>query len=92
MSPAIFPNLPANVQKIIQIPADLCLFPFCNTLLPVAAQRALGLVLLSPLAVVAIGGLFVATFLTLIYVPVFYELFDGLRQWGHERLQRLKSE
>ena len=61
-------------------------------MLPIAAQQALGLERLSPLAVVAIGGLFVATFLTLIYVPVFYELFDGLRQWGHERLQRLKSE
>ncbi len=48
-------------------------------MLPVAAQRALGLERLSPLAVVAIGGLFVATFLTLVYVPIFYSLVDGLR-------------
>ena len=31
------------------------------------------------LAVVAIGGLMVSTFLTLIYVPVFYEIFDLLK-------------
>ena len=49
-------------------------------MLPIAAQRAIGLERLSPLAVVAIGGLFVATFLTLIYVPVFYELFDRLKR------------
>ncbi len=49
-------------------------------MLPIAAQRALGLERLSPLAVVAIGGLLVATFLTLIYVPLFYALVDGLRQ------------
>jgi len=49
-------------------------------MLPIAAQRALGLERLSPLAVVAIGGLLVATFLTLVYVPIFYDLFDGIRQ------------
>lgn len=49
-------------------------------MLPIAAQRALGLERLSPLAVVAIGGLLVATFLTLIYVPLFYTLGDRLRQ------------
>jgi len=50
-------------------------------MLPIAAQRALGLERLSPLAVIAIGGLLVATFLTLIYVPLFYTLIDNLRQW-----------
>ena len=45
-------------------------------MLPIALQWAIGLERLSPLAVVAIGGLMVSTFLTLIYVPVFYELFD----------------
>jgi len=49
-------------------------------MLPIAAQRALGLERLSPLAVVAIGGLFLATFLTLIYVPIFYVFMDGLRE------------
>jgi multidrug efflux pump subunit AcrB len=48
-------------------------------MLPIALQWAIGLERLSPLAVVAIGGLMVSTFLTLIYVPVFYELFDTLQ-------------
>ncbi|MFW8602339.1 efflux RND transporter permease subunit [Desulfobacterota bacterium M19] len=41
---------------------------------PVAAQEAIGLERLSPLAVVVIGGLLVSTILTLVYVPVFYSL------------------
>ncbi|NPA94438.1 MAG: efflux RND transporter permease subunit, partial [Thermodesulfobacteria bacterium] len=49
-------------------------------MLPIAAQRALGLERLSPLAVVAIGGLIVATFLTLIYVPIFYDIFNTLKE------------
>ncbi len=48
---------------------------------PVAAQRALGLERLSPLAVVAIGGLIVSTLLTLVYVPIFYSLAEQLRTW-----------
>lgn len=55
-------------------------------MLPIALERAIGLERLSPLAVVAIGGLLVSTFLTLIYVPIFYTLFDELgekvRGWG----------
>jgi len=58
-------------------------------MLPIAAQRAIGLERLSPLAVVAIGGLLVSTFLTLVYIPIFYDLFDGLRQkartWFNKR-------
>ncbi|MFO7861196.1 MAG: efflux RND transporter permease subunit [Desulfosalsimonas sp.] len=39
---------------------------------PIAAELAVGLERLSPLAVVAISGLAVSTLLTLIYVPVIY--------------------
>jgi len=60
-------------------------------MLPIAAQRALGLERLSPLAVVAIGGLFVATFLTLIYVPIFYSLMDGLRQRGKSWVEKRRA-
>ncbi len=49
-------------------------------MLPVAFQRAVGLERLSPLAVVAIGGLIVGTFLTMIYVPIFYLLIAGLQE------------
>ncbi len=41
-------------------------------MIPIAMQLAIGLERLSPLAVVAIGGLILGTFLTLIYVPLFY--------------------
>lgn len=47
---------------------------------PIAAERAIGLERLSPLAVVAIGGLFVSTLLTLVYVPLFYTLFEDFRE------------
>ncbi len=48
-------------------------------MLPIAAERALGLERLSPLAVVAIGGLIVSTLLTLLYVPIFFCLVEDIR-------------
>ena len=48
-------------------------------MLPIALQWAIGLERLSPLAVVAIGGLMVSTFLTMVYVPIFYSLFEDAR-------------
>ncbi|MBK3332448.1 hypothetical protein GWK41_05155 [Persephonella atlantica] len=41
-------------------------------MVPVALGWALGLERLAPLGTVAIGGLLVGTFLTLIYVPLLY--------------------
>jgi Cu/Ag efflux pump CusA len=41
-------------------------------MIPIALQWAIGLERLSPLATVAIGGLIVGTFLSLVYVPFFY--------------------
>jgi multidrug efflux pump subunit AcrB len=49
-------------------------------MLPIALQRAVGLERLSPLAVVAIGGLVVSTLLTLVYVPLFYDLFEKAKR------------
>jgi multidrug efflux pump subunit AcrB len=48
-------------------------------MVPIAREWAIGLERLSPLAVVAIGGLLVSTLLTLVYVPLFYDLFEKLR-------------
>jgi multidrug efflux pump subunit AcrB len=48
-------------------------------MIPIAAEWAIGLERLGPLAVVAIGGLMVSTFLTLVYVPVLYSLFEDGR-------------
>ncbi|MFH2067289.1 MAG: efflux RND transporter permease subunit [Pseudomonadota bacterium] len=55
-------------------------------MLPIAAEMAVGLERLSPLAVVAIAGLLVSTFLTLVYVPVIYMLFERIR------IRMMKSE
>jgi len=51
-------------------------------MIPIAFEWAVGLERLSPLAVVAIGGLLVATFLTMIYVPIVYTLLEDLRGFG----------
>ncbi len=51
-------------------------------MIPIAFEWAVGLERLSPLAVVAIGGLLVATFLTMIYVPIIYTLLEDLRGFG----------
>jgi multidrug efflux pump subunit AcrB len=48
-------------------------------MLPIAAEMAVGLERLSPLAVVAIAGLLVSTFLTLAYVPVLYLVTDRIK-------------
>lgn len=45
----------------------------------IAFEWAIGLERLSPLAVVAIGGLVVSTFLSLVYVPLIYDLLENLR-------------
>ncbi len=48
-------------------------------MLPIAAEMAVGLERLSPLAVVAIAGLMVSTFLTLAYVPMLYLAVDRIK-------------
>jgi multidrug efflux pump subunit AcrB len=54
-------------------------------MVPIALERAIGLERLSSLAVVAIGGLLVSTFLTLLYVPIFYTLFEDAIAWAKKR-------
>jgi len=51
-------------------------------MLPIAMEWAIGLERLSPLAIVAIGGLMVSTFLTMVYVPILYSLFEDLQLWA----------
>lgn len=50
-------------------------------MIPVALEWAVGLERLSPLAVVAIGGLLTGTFLTLLVVPILFDLLEGARRW-----------
>ncbi len=48
-------------------------------MLPIALEWEVGIERLSPMAVVVVGGLLVSTFLTLIYVPIIYSLFDDMK-------------
>ncbi|MCX5827859.1 MAG: efflux RND transporter permease subunit [Deltaproteobacteria bacterium] len=59
-------------------------------MLPIALERAIGLERLSPLAIVAIGGLLVSTFLTLLYVPIFYTIFEDITNWFSRLLSKPK--
>lgn len=49
-------------------------------MIPIALEWAVGIERLSPLAVVAIGGLVAGTFLTLLVVPVLFHALESLRQ------------
>ena len=48
-------------------------------MIPLAMEWAVGIERLSPLALVAIGGLLTGTFLTLLAVPVFFSLLESLK-------------
>ncbi len=56
-------------------------------MIPIALEWAVGIERLSPMAVVAIGGLIAGTFLTLLVVPVLFHLLESGRQrvnfWYH---------
>lgn len=56
-------------------------------MIPIALEWAVGIERLSPMAVVAIGGLVVGTFLTLLVVPVLFHLLESGRlrvnSWFH---------
>jgi cobalt-zinc-cadmium resistance protein CzcA len=49
-------------------------------LLPMALSHEIGSEVQRPLAVVVIGGLFSATILTLVVLPVLYQLMEGTRR------------
>jgi len=49
-------------------------------MIPLSAELALGSERFSPLATAIIGGMTAATFLTMIVVPVFYDVFDSLTE------------
>jgi multidrug efflux pump subunit AcrB len=53
-------------------------------MIPLAAEWALGAERFSPLAIAVIGGMTAATVLTMVFIPVLYDLFDE----GARRLRR----
>ncbi|WP_293446428.1 efflux RND transporter permease subunit [Persephonella sp.] len=66
--------------KIRTRPVLMTAFGTSAGMIPVALGWALGLERLAPLGTVAIGGLIVGTFLTLIYVPIFYYILHKIRK------------
>jgi multidrug efflux pump subunit AcrB len=56
-------------------------------MMPLALEWAVGIERLSPLAVVAIGGLLAGTFLTLLAVPVMFSVLHGLREKLFRRIE-----
>jgi HAE1 family hydrophobic/amphiphilic exporter-1 len=56
--------------------------------LPMMLGLGTGAALQAPLAVAIFGGLFTATALTLIVIPVVYELIDDARDWIAARTGR----
>ncbi len=57
-------------------PVMMTAFGTAAGMTPIALERAVGLERLAPIADVAIGGLLIGTFLTLIYVPMFAYISD----------------
>jgi multidrug efflux pump subunit AcrB len=66
--------------KIRFRPVMMTAFGTIAGMIPIALERAIGLERLSPIADVAIGGLFIGTFLTLVYVPMFAYSTDPRRK------------
>ena len=63
-------------------PVMMTAFGTIAGMIPIALEQAVGLERLSPLADVAIGGLLVGTFLTLIYIPMYAYIFDRTKNKG----------
>jgi len=54
-------------------------------MVPLAFDAGEGAEMQASMAIAVIGGLTVSTFLTLLFVPVIYSLFDGLRRIGRRK-------
>jgi len=69
-------------------PILITAFTTMLALVPMAIDRAEGAEMRSPMAIAVIGGLFVATILTLVVVPVVYSVLDDISR----RVQRKAAE
>jgi multidrug efflux pump subunit AcrB/outer membrane protein TolC len=57
-------------------------------MIPLAAEWALGAERFSPLATAVIGGMTVATVLTMVFIPVLYDVFDDAKKWFLKTIKR----
>jgi len=83
-------STPDAIRESVQVrtrPILMTAFATAVGMIPIALERAIGLERLSPLAIVAIGGLMVSTFLTMLYVPMFYTIFEDIAA----RMRNIKS-
>jgi len=71
--------------KVRTRPVLMTAFGTSAGMLPIALGMALGLERLAPLAVVAIGGLIIGTFMTLVFVPVLVSLVGD---FSHKQLEK----
>ncbi|RLE20277.1 MAG: AcrB/AcrD/AcrF family protein, partial [Acidobacteria bacterium] len=70
------------VKMAIQVRTRPILMTAVTTIvgmIPIALEWSVGLEKLSPLAIVAIGGLTVGSFLTLVYIPTFYMIKESIQ-------------
>ncbi|WP_457755330.1 efflux RND transporter permease subunit [Thermovibrio ammonificans] len=70
-----------NSIRVRTRPVLMTAFATSVGMLPIALGWALGLERLAPLAVVAIGGLILGTFLTLFFVPVLVSLIEDIKRF-----------
>jgi HAE1 family hydrophobic/amphiphilic exporter-1 len=56
-------------------------------MVPVALGGGEGAMFRRPLGVTVIGGVITSTFLTLLVIPVVYELFDKMRDWVSRKVR-----
>ncbi len=69
-----------TASKVRLRPILMTTFTTIFGLVPMALMTQTGSELQRPLALVIIGGLFFTTFLTLIFIPVCYELLENMRE------------
>jgi len=70
-------------------PIVMTTFAMMAGMLPTALGLGEGSGFRQPMAIAVIGGLISSTALSLVLVPVVYELFDELEQWLTPRLARV---
>jgi len=73
-------------------PVMMTAFGTIAGMIPIALEKAIGLEKLSPIADVAIGGLFIGTMLTLIYIPMFAYTFDSRNKEFNKNLTKEKKK
>ncbi len=67
-------------------PILMTTFALIAGMIPVALGRGEGAQFRAPLGVAVIGGVITSTVLTLLVIPTFYEIFDGMRGWFSRRV------